>query len=216
MVRLILLGPQGAGKGTQAGRIATKFNIPAISTGEMFRENVKNGTSFGIQAQNYMSKGELVPDELVIAIVERRLMAEDCKNGFLLDGFPRTVYQADQFYNYLKGMGVSIDKVINIQVDKEILIDRTVGRRVCTGCGATYHIKYKPTKVEGICDVCGHEIIQRNDDKEETVRRRTEVYLQKTQPLVDYYRSKGLLAEINGHQEMDKVFQDIMDALGVE
>ncbi len=214
MVRLILLGPQGAGKGTQAGKISEKYKIPAISTGDMFREHVKNGTPFGKQALKYMDKGELVPDELVIAMVEHRLEEEDCKNGFLLDGFPRTVYQAVQFDTYLSGKELTIDKVINIDLDKAVLIERTVGRRVCPVCKANYHIKYNPSKVEGICDVCGNKTIQRPDDQEETVLKRTEVYMTKTQPLVDYYKSKGILAVIDGQQQMEKVYQDIVEALG--
>ncbi len=216
MVRLILLGPQGAGKGTQAGRIATRYNVPAISTGEMFREHVKNGTPFGKQAQKYIDKGELVPDELVIAMVEHRLAEDDCEDGFLLDGFPRTVYQAIQFDKYLSGKDLTIDKVINIDLDKAILIERTVGRRICPVCKANYHIKYKPPKVDSICDICGNTVLQRPDDQEETVRRRTEVYMTKTQPLVDYYKNKGILAVVNGQQDMDKVTQDIVDALGDE
>jgi len=214
MVRLVLLGPQGAGKGTQAKRIAEKYNIPAISTGDMFREHVKNGTPFGKQAQKYIDKGDLVPDELVIAMVEHRLQEDDCASGFLLDGFPRTVYQAVQFDKFLSGMDLTIDKVINIDLDPAILIERTVGRRVCPVCKANYHIKYKPSKVEGICDVCGSKTIQRQDDQEETVLRRTEVYLTKTKPLVEYYNKKGILATIDGEQDIDKVFLDIVDALG--
>lgn len=214
MFRLILLGPQGAGKGTQAARIAERYKIPAISTGAMFRLNVERATPFGIKAKAYMESGELVPDRLVVSIVGERLKDPDCKNGFLLDGFPRTVFQADYFDKYLRSFGASIDKVINIEVDKNVLIERTVGRRVCRNCGATYHLIFKPTKVLGICDVCGFKTIQRDDDKVETVTKRTEVYLNQTKPLVDYYKSKGILADINGQQDMDKVFQDIVDALG--
>lgn len=216
MLRLILLGPQGAGKGTQAVRIGEKYRIPTISTGAIFREHVKNGTPFGLEAQKYMKGGDLVPDELVIAIVEERLKEEDCKNGFLLDGFPRTACQAERFDQFLSSREESIDKVINIVVDKQVLIDRTVGRRVCKVCGATYHLCYKPPKVPDVCDVCKNPIIQREDDSEESVTRRTEVYIKKTQPLVEYYNKKGVLAVINGQQSMDKVFQDIVDALGVK
>ena len=214
MFRLILLGPQGAGKGTQAVRIAEKYQIPAFSTGAMFRSHVEKETPFGIEAKKYMESGELVPDDLVVSIVEDRLKDDDCKKGFLLDGFPRTVYQAEHFDKYLDSFGASIDKVISIEVDKNVLIERTVGRRVCRVCGATYHLIFKPTKVLGICDVCGSKIYQRDDDKVETVTKRTEVYLKQTKPLVDYYSSKGILAVINGQQDMDKVFQDIVDALG--
>ena len=214
MARLILLGPQGSGKGTQAGRIAEKYKITAISTGDMFREHVKNATPFGKQAQEYINKGELVPDELVIAMVEDRLDQEDCIGGFLLDGFPRTVQQAVQLEKYLSGKGLTIDKVINLDLDTDILIERTVGRRVCPVCNANYHIRYNPSKVEGICDVCGNQTIQRPDDQEETVLKRTEVYMTKTQPLVDYYKNKGILAVVDGNQGIDKVYQDISDALG--
>ena len=214
MFRLILLGPQGAGKGTQAARIAAKYNIPAISTGAMFRYHVENETPFGIKAKEYMQSGQLVPDQLVVSIVEERLKDDDCKNGFLLDGFPRTVFQANHFDKYLRSFGASIDKVINIEVDPNILIERTVGRRVCRNCGSTYHMIYKPTKVEGICDVCGNKTIQRDDDKMETVTKRTEVYISQTRPLVDYYTCRGILKVINGQQDMDKVYEDIIAALG--
>lgn len=214
MFRLILLGPQGAGKGTQAARIAERYKIPAISTGAMFRAHVENETPFGIEAKEYMESGQLVPDELVVSIVVDRLKDGDCVNGFLLDGFPRTVFQAEHFDKYLESFEASIDKVINIEVDKNVLIERTVGRRVCRFCGATYHLIFKPTKVFGICDVCGNKTIQRADDRKETVTKRTEVYLNQTKPLVDYYNEKGILVVINGQQDMDKVFQDIVDALG--
>lgn len=213
-MRLILLGPPGAGKGTQAASITDKYRIPHISTGDIFRKNVKEGTPLGKKAQEYMNKGELVPDEVVVAIVEDRLQENDCENGFLLDGFPRTVNQAEQLDLVLEKMGVSIDKAINVEVDKAILIDRAVGRRVCKNCGATYHVKYNPTAKEGICDACGGETYQRNDDTAETVTKRIEVYLNETEPLIEYYKNKGKLATINGQQDIQNVFLDIVTALG--
>lgn len=215
-MRLILLGPPGAGKGTQAANIVEKYKIPHISTGDIFRKNIKEGTDLGKKAKEYMDKGLLVPDDLVVAIVKDRLTEKDCKEGFLLDGFPRTVVQADSLDAELKGLNYELDKVINIEVSKEELIDRAVGRRVCKDCGATYHIKFNPSKLEGKCDACGGELIQRKDDTVETVTKRIEVYLEQTQPLIDYYRKKGILVNIDGKQGIDKVFQDIVTALGRE
>lgn len=215
-MRLILLGPPGAGKGTQAVNIVKKYNIPHISTGDMFRKNIKEGTDLGIKAKEYMDKGLLVPDDLVVAIVKDRLTEDDCKEGFLLDGFPRTVNQADTLDVELKGLNYELDKVINIDVSKEELIERAVGRRVCKDCGATYHIKFNPSKVENICDVCGGELIQRQDDTVETVTKRIEVYLEQTEPLIDYYEKKGILINIDGKQDIDKVFDDIVKSLGRE
>lgn len=213
-MRLILLGPPGAGKGTQASSIVDKYKIPHISTGDIFRKNIKEGTDLGKKAQEYMNKGALVPDEVVVAIVEDRLQEKDCEKGFLLDGFPRTVNQAEQLDQVLGKMGVSIDKVINVEVDKTILIDRAVGRRVCKNCGGTYHVKYNPTAKEGVCDACGGETYQRNDDTAETVIKRIEVYLNETEPLIEYYNNKGNLVTINGQQDIKKVFLDIVSALG--
>lgn len=213
-MRLILLGPPGAGKGTQASSIVDKYKIPHISTGDIFRKNIKEGTDLGKKAQEYMNKGALVPDEVVVAIVEDRLQEKDCEKGFLLDGFPRTVNQAEQLDQVLGKMGVSIDKVINVEVDKTILIDRAVGRRVCKNCGGTYHVKYNPTAKEGVCDACGGETYQRNDDIAETVTKRIEVYLNETEPLIEYYNNKGNLVTINGQQDIKKVFLDIVSALG--
>ncbi|WP_352419140.1 adenylate kinase [Proteiniborus sp.] len=215
-MRLILLGPPGAGKGTQAVNIVEKYKIPHISTGDIFRKNIKEGTDLGKKAKEYMDKGLLVPDDLVVAIVKDRLTEKDCVEGFLLDGFPRTVVQADSLDVELNGLNYELDKVINIEVSKEELIDRAVGRRVCKDCGATYHIKFNPSKVEGKCDVCGGELIQRKDDTVETVTKRIEVYLEQTQPLIDYYGKKGILINIDGKQNIDKVFQDIVISLGRE
>ncbi len=213
-MRLVLLGPPGAGKGTQAASIVEKYNIPHISTGDIFRKNVKEGTALGKKAKAFMDQGALVPDEIVVAIVEDRLKEKDCDNGFLLDGFPRTVNQAEQLDVVLERMGVAIDQVININVDKDILINRAVGRRVCRSCGATYHKAFKPTKEEGLCDLCGGDIYQRDDDQEATVSKRIQVYLNETQPLIEYYTDKNNLVTINGEQGIDTVFKDIISTLG--
>jgi len=211
-MRLILLGPPGAGKGTQAVAIAEEFNIPHISTGDIFRYNIKEGTELGKKAKSFMDQGLLVPDEIVVAIVEDRLKQEDCKGGFLLDGFPRTAPQAEALDDAIAVMGTSLDKVINIQVDKEVLIERAVGRRICKACGATYHIKFNPSKGED-CDKCGGQLYQRDDDNETTVTRRIEVYLKETLPLIEYYQAKNKLAVIDGQQHIDKVFSDIVQVL---
>ncbi|EOD01011.1 adenylate kinase [Caldisalinibacter kiritimatiensis] len=213
-MRLILLGPPGAGKGTQASKIVKKYNIPHISTGDIFRKNIKEGTELGKKAKEYMDKGFLVPDEVVVAIVKDRLMKDDCKEGFLLDGFPRTVAQADALDTELSNLNVSLDKVLNISVSKENLIERAVGRRVCKECGETYHVKFNPPKKDNICDACGGELHQRKDDTEETVTKRIEVYLEQTKPLIDYYSEKGILVDINGEQDIDAVFSDIVSVLG--
>lgn len=213
-MRLILLGPPGAGKGTQAANIVEKYRIPHISTGDIFRKNIQEGTELGKKAKEYMDQGLLVPDELVVAIVEERLKEADCKDGFLLDGFPRTVEQAEALDKVLAEMDVALDSVINIEVDKEILVNRAVGRRICKDCGATYHIEFNPPQKEGVCDKCGGSLYQRADDNEETVSTRVEVYLKQTQPLIDYYTKQGILITIDGQQPIDKVFEDIVNALG--
>ena len=214
MLRTILLGPPGAGKGTQAAKIIEKYNIPHISTGDIFRENIKKGTELGKKAQEYMNRGELVPDDLVIEIATTRLLEDDCKDGFLLDGFPRTVYQAEKLDEFLAAHGSKIEKVIDIEVGKEELMERLTGRRVCKSCGASYHIVNIPPKKEGVCDVCGGELIQRADDNAETVANRIEVYEAQTMPLVEYYEKAGNIAHIDGATGLDNVFADIVKALG--
>ena len=214
MLRTILLGPPGAGKGTQAVKIVEKYGIPHISTGDIFRENIKKGIELGKKAQEYMNKGELVPDDLVIAIATVRLLEDDCKNGFLLDGFPRTVYQAEKLDEFLEAHNSKIDKVVDISVGKEELMIRLTGRRVCKKCGASYHIVNIPPKKEGVCDICGGPLIQRDDDNAETAANRIEVYEEQTRPLVDYYKKAGNLVLIDGTTGLENVFADIVRALG--
>ena len=214
MLRTILLGPPGAGKGTQAVNIVDKYGVPHISTGDIFRANIKNGTELGKRAQEYMNRGELVPDDLVIEIATTRLLEDDCKNGFLLDGFPRTVYQAEKLDEFLAAHGSKIDKVLDIAVEKEELITRLTGRRVCKACGASYHVVNIPPKTEGICDRCGGELIQRADDTIETVTNRIDVYEKQTKPLVDYYEKAGNIAHIDGAIGLENVFNSIVSALG--
>lgn len=212
-MRLVLLGPPGAGKGTQASAIIKKYNIPHISTGDIFRANIKKGTELGKKAKAYMDKGQLVPDELVVSIVKDRLLEDDCKDGFLLDGFPRTVKQAEALDEELTKMELKLDHVINIDVESDELIKRAVGRRICKNCGATYHIEFNPPKKEEECDVCGGELYQRDDDTEETVANRIEVYLKETKPLVDYYTKKGIIFSVDGKQAIEDVFKDIVKSL---
>ena len=214
MLRTVLLGPPGAGKGTQAVRIVERYNIPHISTGDIIRDNIKRGTELGKKAQEYMNKGELVPDDLVIEIATTRLLEDDCKNGFLLDGFPRTVYQAEKLDEFLAEHDMKLDKVIDIEVEKEELITRLTGRRVCKKCGASYHVVNIPPKKEGICDICGEELFQRADDTIETVENRIEVYNEQTMPLVDYYTKAGNIATIDGALGLENVFAEIVKALG--
>lgn len=212
-MRLVILGPPGAGKGTQANFIVKKYNIVHISTGDIFRENIKNHTKLGEKAKSYMDKGLLVPDELVIDLVEDRLAKDDCKDGFLLDGFPRTVAQGVSLDAILDRQDKSLTKVINIDVKPEILIERAVGRRVCKSCGSTFHIKYNPPKEDGICDNCHEKLIQRDDDTENTVKTRIKVYFEQTAPLIDYYKAQDLLLNINGESDIKKVFDDIVQGL---
>lgn len=214
MLRIILLGPPGAGKGTQAARITEKYKIPHISTGDIFRQNVKDETELGKKAKEYMNKGQLVPDQLTIKLIEDRLKKEDCKNGYLLDGFPRTVFQAEEFDKYLEARNLSINHVLNINVEKEELLTRLIGRRVCRNCGATYHVLNMPPEKQGVCDLCGGELYQRVDDSAETVENRVEVYLAQTMPLVEYYKKHNVLNFIDGAKELDEVFGQILDVLG--
>jgi len=203
------MGLPGAGKGTQAEKIVDEFQIPHISTGDMFRSAIQEGTEMGLEAKSYMDKGLLVPDEVVIGIVKDRLGKDDCNNGFLLDGFPRTVAQAEALDVMLAEMGKKIDNVVNIDVDKESLLSRLTGRRICRKCGATYHVLFNPPKVDGVCDKCGGELYQRDDDKEETVATRLDVNLKQTEPLLKYYQEKNVLTMVNGNQEIDEVFSNV-------
>lgn len=208
-MKIIMLGAPGAGKGTQAKKIAAKYEIPHISTGDIFRANIKNGTELGNKAKTYMDQGLLVPDELVVDLVVDRVVQEDCKNGYVLDGFPRTIPQAEALDSALMNMNQKIDYAINIEVPDQNIVDRMSGRRACLSCGATYHIVNIPTKVEGICDVCGGNTVLRDDDKPETVIKRLRVYHEQTQPLIEYYIEQGVLVEVDGTMEMTDVFSAI-------
>lgn len=212
-MKIIMLGAPGAGKGTQAKMIADKYQIPHISTGDIFRANIKNGTELGKKAKTYMDQGLLVPDELVVDLVVDRVQQEDCEKGYVLDGFPRTIPQAESLDAALEKLEESIDYAINVEVPDENIVRRMSGRRACVQCGATYHIVHIPTKVEGICDRCGSELILRDDDKPETVEKRLKVYHEQTQPLIDYYATKGNLVEVDGTKDMNEVFSDIVDIL---
>jgi len=213
-LKIILLGPPGAGKGTQAKSISREYNIPHISTGDIFRKNISEKTPLGVEAKGYMDSGKLVPDELTINLVKDRLTKEDCKNGFMLDGFPRTVMQAEALDAFLKERNIDIDAALLIDAPKDLIIERMTGRRVCSKCGETYHIMNIPPKVEDVCDVCGSALIQRKDDNLETVIERLEVYDKQTQPLVEYYRRRGKLMSVDGAKELHEVFEDIRDLLG--
>ncbi len=213
-MKIILMGPPGAGKGTQAEKLVELYQIPHISTGDMFRKAQKEGTELGLKAKSYMDQGQLVPDEVTVGIVKERLAEDDCKGGFLLDGFPRTVQQADALDGILVELGMALDRVVNIEVDKAFLVDRLTGRRVCRTCGATFHVTNKAPKVEGVCDKCGGELYQRNDDKVETVSNRLDVYAAQTAPLIEYYQSKGIMSSIDGSKSMEDVLADIRTALG--
>lgn len=213
-MKIIMLGAPGAGKGTQAKMIAEKCGIPHISTGDIFRANIKNGTELGAKAKEYMDKGLLVPDELVCDLVVDRIQQADCEKGYILDGFPRTIPQAEALENALNAIEQKLYYAIDIDVPDENIINRMSGRRACVGCGATYHVLFNPTKVEGKCDVCGESLILRDDDKPETVKKRLDVYHTQTQPLIDFYTERKVLVEVDGTQSMDKVFDDIMKILG--
>ena len=210
----IMLGAPGAGKGTQAKKIAAKYDIPHISTGDIFRANIKNGTELGNKAKTYMDQGLLVPDELVVDLVVDRVQQDDCKNGYVLDGFPRTIPQAEALDKALAALGDKVDYAIDVNVPDENIVNRMGGRRACVGCGATYHLVYAPTKTEGICDVCGKELILRDDDKPETVQKRLNVYHEQTQPLIDYYTNAGILKTVDGTVDINDVFAAIVEILG--
>lgn len=214
-MRIILLGPPGAGKGTQAAMLVKELEVPHISTGDIFRAAIKEGTELGRKAKEYMDQGQLVPDEIVIGIVKERLTQADCKKGFILDGFPRTVPQADALQEALKNLGMDLDAVVNLTVGEDELVARLCGRRVCKKCGATYHVQFSPAKIQGTCDLCGGELYQRDDDKEETIRKRLEVYTNQTTPLIQYYEGKkGLLETIQGDgKEIGEVFAAVVSVL---
>lgn len=212
-MKLILLGPPGAGKGTQAKMLTEKFGIPQISTGDILRAAVKEGTALGLKAKEFMDAGALVPDEVVIGIVAERLLAADCDNGFILDGFPRTVAQADALQGNLAQMGKQLDRVLSLKVDAEALVIRLTGRRTCKDCGKGYHLSYDPPRQEGRCDACGGELFQRDDDREETIRKRLAVYDEQTSPLIDYYSKAGLLVELDGMQPIASVQELMLEAL---
>ena len=214
-MHILLMGPPGAGKGTQAATLVEKFQIPHISTGDMFRAAVKEGTALGKQAKACMDAGQLVPDEVTIGIVGERLAKADCKKGFILDGFPRTVEQAEALDKILKDIKINLTAALNISVPSAELIERAVGRRICRKCGATYHVSFKPTAKDGICDACGGETYQRADDSEETMKNRLSVYEAQTKPLIDYYQKAGLYKQVDGSQAMDKVFADVVASLQV-
>ena len=213
-MKLIMLGAPGAGKGTQAKKIAEKYQIPHISTGDIFRANIKNGTELGNKAKSYMDQGHLVPDELTCDLVVDRINQEDCKNGYVLDGFPRTIPQAEALKAALDKMGETIDYAIDVEVPDENIVNRMGGRRACPGCGCTYHIKHNPPKVEDISDVCGAKQVLRDDDKPETVTKRLSVYHEQTKPLIDFYKKEGVLREVDGTQDLNDVFQAITEILG--
>lgn len=213
-MKIIMLGAPGAGKGTQAKKIADKWGIPHISTGDIFRANIKNGTELGVKAKTYMDQGLLVPDELVVDLVVDRVKQDDCKNGYVLDGFPRTIPQAESLDSALSQIGEKMDYAVNVEVPDENIIRRMSGRRACVSCGATYHLVYIPPKVEGICDYCHADLILRDDDKPETVEKRLKVYHDQTQPLIEYYTAKNILVEVDGTKDMEEVFEAIVKILG--
>lgn len=212
-MKIIMLGAPGAGKGTQAKMIADRYNVPHISTGDIFRANIKNGTELGMEAKKYMDLGKLVPDELTVKILLDRVAQDDCKNGYVLDGFPRTIPQAEVLEEALNKIGDKIDYAVDIDVPDENIINRMSGRRACVTCGATYHIVHVPPKKEGICDGCGSELILRDDDKPETVKNRLKIYHDQTQPLIDFYTKKGILKSVDGTQDMNDVFAAIVAIL---
>lgn len=212
-MKIIMLGAPGAGKGTQAKKIAEKYGIPHISTGDIFRANIKNQTELGMKAKAYMDQGALVPDELTLELIMDRFTNDDCKNGYVLDGFPRTIPQAEALTKALADKQDAVDYAINVDVPDEAIVTRMSGRRACLTCGGTYHIKFNPTKVEGICDACGGELVLRADDKPETVQKRLDVYHEQTQPLIDYYQTQNILKEVDGTLPLEEVFSAIIAIL---
>ncbi|MCI6275883.1 MAG: adenylate kinase [Clostridium sp.] len=213
-MRIVLLGPPGAGKGTQAKSISNKYSIPHISTGDIFRKNISEKTPLGVEAKGYIDKGHLVPDSLTIDLVKDTLSQEFCKNGFLLDGFPRTVAQAEALKEFLKETETDLDVALLIDVPQSFILERMTGRRVCTSCGASYHVKFNPPSVDGKCDVCGNDVVQRKDDTEATVKERLDVYDSQTQPLINYYDGEGLLKTVDGTKAINEVFESICNILG--
>lgn len=213
-MKIIMLGAPGAGKGTQAKKIAEKYQIPHISTGDIFRANIKGGTELGMKAKSYMDQGGLVPDDITIGMLLNRIKEADCADGYVLDGFPRTIPQAESLTKALNEMGESMDYAIDVDVPDENIINRMAGRRACLACGATYHIVYNPPKQEGICDVCGEKLVLRDDDKPETVQKRLGVYHEQTQPLIEYYGKAGILVTVDGTKDLNEVFKDIVTVLG--
>ena len=213
-MKIIMLGAPGAGKGTQAKRIAEKYSVPHISTGDIFRANIKNGTELGNKVKTYMDKGLLVPDELVCDLVVDRVQQDDCKNGYVLDGFPRTIPQAESLDSALAAIDENVDYAIDVEVPDENIINRMGGRRACLACGATYHVEYAPPKQDGSCNVCGAKLVLRDDDASETVKKRLDVYHVQTQPLIEYYKKANILNTVDGTKEMDAVFREIVNILG--
>ncbi len=213
-MKVIMLGAPGAGKGTQAKKIAAKYQIPHISTGDIFRANIKGGTELGMKAKTFMDQGMLVPDEITIGMLMDRISEADCAKGYVLDGFPRTIPQAESLTEALKAKDQTIDYAVNVDVPDEEIIGRMSGRRACLACGATYHIVFNAPKTEGVCDICGQKLVLRDDDQPETVKKRLDVYHEQTQPLIEYYQKAGVLKEVDGTQALDAVFEDIAKILG--
>ncbi|MCI9361934.1 MAG: adenylate kinase [Hungatella sp.] len=215
-MKLIMLGAPGAGKGTQAKMIAKKYQIPHISTGDIFRANIKSQTELGMKAKSFMDQGMLVPDEITIGMLMDRIKEPDCAGGYVLDGFPRTIPQAESLTKALSDMGTAVDYAVNVDVPDDNIIGRMSGRRACLNCGATYHVAFNPPKTENVCNICGQNLVLREDDKPETVKKRLDVYHQQTQPLIDYYKKAGVLVEVDGTQNMEDVFKSIVKVLGAE
>ncbi|MBC2856350.1 MAG: adenylate kinase [Cetobacterium sp.] len=213
-MNIMLFGAPGAGKGTQAKYIIDKYNIPQISTGDILRASIAAGTPMGMEAKKFMDEGKLVPDSTIIGIIKERLSEEDCKNGFILDGFPRTLAQAEALDELMKELNISLDKVISLDVPDELIVGRITGRRVCSKCGASFHVEFNPPKSEGVCDYCGGELITRKDDTKETVTKRLEAYHDQTAPLFDFYKAKGVLAELDGTKEIEEIKNEIFSILG--